>query len=245
MVDVSSVPPNRAGVGESGGSGVPDALSGPVYSSVSPLRAAEIMAFGAVSTAELSRALCCNARTGRRVLERLVEEGWARRTRDRPRRYSLSLRAAAMGAQALSRSPFASMAASLVGDLAAQAGRTVFVAVPCYERLLCVAGSEGAPFRRGDLLDIAGSAAGLLLLAQRPGWRRQLPPAVDERRSPHWCATGWPTPPVSWCSRPAPPSGPTSFKCELRSGAPTWMTRRPKGSTWISKTSAGRSCSTR
>ena len=180
-VDVSSMPLKRAGVRGSRGSGVPDALSGPVYSSVSLLRAAEIMAFGAVSTAELSRALCCNVRTGRRVLERLVEEGWARCASDSPRRYSLSLRGAAMGAQALSRSPFATMAASLVGDLAAQADRTAFVAVPCYERLLCVAGSEGAPFRRGDLLDIAGSAAGLALLAHRPGWRRELPPAVDER----------------------------------------------------------------
>ena len=130
-MDVSNAPSTRADAGAPREPQLPEALVGPVYSSVSPLRAAEIMAFGPVSTTQLSQALCCHERTARRVLERLVDEGWTCCTGGVQRRYSLSLRAAAMGAQALSRSPFASLAAGLARELGVRANRAVFVAVPC------------------------------------------------------------------------------------------------------------------
>src|ERR1700754_1872900 len=82
-----------------GTTAVPDDLRGPVYSSVSLLRAAEIMAFGPVTTGELARALDCHIRTARRALERLLSEGWASRTRGARPRDSVSLRALAMPAR--------------------------------------------------------------------------------------------------------------------------------------------------
>ena len=157
-----------------GASPPPAGLCGPVYSSVSVLRAAEIMAFGSVSSGQLARALSCNIRTARRVLDRLVAEGWAQRTGDARPRFSLTFRAAAMGAQALSRSPFAGVAARVVGEVAERAGRPAYVVVPCYEQLLCVASSDRAVVRRGDVVAAAGSPGGLVLLAHRPAWRAAL-----------------------------------------------------------------------
>jgi DNA-binding MarR family transcriptional regulator len=144
---------------------MPDGLRGPVYSSVSLLRSAEIMAFGPVTTGELARALDCHIRTARRALERLLAEGWATRTQGARPRYSLTLRAVAMGAQAWSLEPFARVAVRLVDEVAARAARQAFVAVPCYERLLCVACSDRAGISPGDLLDAPCSAAGRVLLA--------------------------------------------------------------------------------
>jgi DNA-binding IclR family transcriptional regulator len=153
---------------------VPEELLGPVYSSVSPLRAVEILAFAPVTTTELSVALRCHQRTARRLLERLVVEGWVRRVSGPRPRYELTLRAVAMAAQAQRRSAFAQAALAFAAEAAERLERPAHVAIPCYGQLLCLASSAGAPARRGDLLDIAGSAPGRVLLANRRPWREML-----------------------------------------------------------------------
>jgi DNA-binding IclR family transcriptional regulator len=80
---------------------VPAELRGPVYTSVSPLRALELLVvLGSASATEMAECLLCSQVTGRRVLNRLVEDGWARRI-DKPRpRYELTGKLADLASQA-------------------------------------------------------------------------------------------------------------------------------------------------
>ncbi len=145
----------------------PASLAGPVYSGVAPLRAAELLAFGPMSTTELAEALRCHVRTARRVLERLVGENWAHPVDGWPPRFALSLRAAALGAQTMTRAPFVAEAAALVEDVAACLDRSAFVAIPCYEQVLCIASSAASPVARGEMLPMSRTAAGAILFAHR------------------------------------------------------------------------------
>jgi DNA-binding IclR family transcriptional regulator len=144
---------------------LPAELSGPVYSSLSALRAVEVMAFRPVSTTELSQVLSCHVRTARRILDRLVDAGWAQRVGYGRPRFGLTVRAAALGAVVLSRAPYTHAAGAVALELAERADRPVFIVVPCYDELLCIAASDDAPARRGDLLAVSGSAAALVLRA--------------------------------------------------------------------------------
>jgi DNA-binding IclR family transcriptional regulator len=80
---------------------VPAGLRGPVYMTVSPLRALELLVvLRSASATEMAECLMCNQRTARRVLNRLVEDGWACRI-DGPRpRYELTGKLADVAAQA-------------------------------------------------------------------------------------------------------------------------------------------------
>jgi len=154
---------------------VPDELRGPVAPLINALRAVEIMAFGPTNATIVADDLCCHPRTARRILHRLVADGWARQIGD-PRRpsYELTLRVVAMAAQATQGSEFRQAAIPVVNGVARLTGRPVYLAIASYLDVLCLASSEGAPLCQGDVVPAMESAAGVVLLAHRHPWRESV-----------------------------------------------------------------------
>jgi DNA-binding IclR family transcriptional regulator len=69
------------------------------------LHAMEVLVFRPSSARQVAGELRVDARTARRLLNRLVEEGWATRTEDRERIYAPTLRIVALAAQLVERAP--------------------------------------------------------------------------------------------------------------------------------------------
>ncbi len=138
------------------------------------MQALEVLAFGPATATQVANELQVHQRTARRLLNRMVTDGWLTR-RDGPRpTYTPTLRIVALAAQLAQRTPLVRHAIELASELQASTGDAVHLAVPSYRsalRLVRVTGEEcGAPALR-DLAPANATAGGKLLLAFREPWR--------------------------------------------------------------------------
>ena len=138
------------------------------------MHALEVLAFGPSTATQVAAELQVHPRTARRLLNRMVHDGWLVR-RDGPRpTYTPTMRIVALAAQLAHRAPLVRHAADVARDLHERVGRPVHLAIPSYRsalRLVRAAGrSDDAPALR-DLAPAHAIAAGKLLLAFREPWR--------------------------------------------------------------------------
>ena len=119
------------------------------------MQALEVLAFGPATATQVANELQVHQRTARRLLNRMVLDGWLTR-RDGPRpTYTPTLRIVALAAQLAARTPLVRHATEVAADLQASTGDAVHLAVPSYRsalRLVRVTGEAcGAPALRAEL----------------------------------------------------------------------------------------------
>src|SRR5919109_5229256 len=88
------------------------------------MQALEVLAFQPSSAPQVAGHLRVDPRTARRLLNRLVDEGWLTRSEGRTRMYSLSLRLVALAAHFAERAPLARAAQPVVTALHELTGGT-------------------------------------------------------------------------------------------------------------------------
>ena len=141
------------------------------------MQAMEVLAFRPSSAAQLAEALQIHPRTARRLLARLVADGWVSRTGDRRHAYTPTMRLVALAAQLAERAPLAQAAAPVVQRLFDETGGVVHLAVPSYTSALCLvhrgAGPDVRPHLR-ELVPAHATACGKVLLAFRESWRESV-----------------------------------------------------------------------
>lgn len=139
------------------------------------MQALEVLAFGPSTTTRVAEELQVHPRTARRLLNRMVYDGWLIR-RDGPRpTYTPTLRIVALAAQLAQRAPLVRHGHEVARALQSGTGLTTHLAVPSYRSVLRLVraadpGSRDAPAVR-DLAPAHATAAGKLLLAFRVPWR--------------------------------------------------------------------------
>jgi len=141
------------------------------------LQAIEVLAFQPSSAPEVADALKVDARTARRLLNRLADDGWVVRIDGRVRRYTLSLRLVALATQFVERAPLTRAATSVVSSLHERTGGVAHVTVPSYRSVLCLAhraGDHPSKPHAGELIPAHATAAGKVLLAHRAPWRESV-----------------------------------------------------------------------
>jgi IclR family KDG regulon transcriptional repressor len=141
------------------------------------MQALEVLAFQPSTAPQVAEVLRVDARTARRLLNRLTDEGWLVRTEGRVRTYTLSLRLVALAAHFLERSTLTRAATSAVRALHESTGGVAHLTVPSYRSVLCVAqraeGPHPRPYFR-ELIPAHASAGGKVLLAHRQPWRESV-----------------------------------------------------------------------
>jgi IclR family transcriptional regulator, acetate operon repressor len=144
---------------------------------VRTMQALEVIAFQASTAPQVAEVLRVDARTARRLLNRLTAEGWLVRIDGRVKTYTLSLRLVALASHFLEHSPLTDAATTVVRALHEQAGGVAHVVVPCYRSVLCLAQRAGdcvaRPHAR-ELIQAHASAGGKVLLAHRAPWRESV-----------------------------------------------------------------------
>jgi DNA-binding IclR family transcriptional regulator len=140
------------------------------------MQALEVLAFQPSSAPQLADILRVDARTARRLLNRLTDEGWLMRMEGRVRMYTLSLRLVALAAHFAERAPVARAAAGAVVALHERTGCTAHLTVPSYRSILCLVHSGGADARPRlrELVPAHASAGGKVLLGHRDPWRESV-----------------------------------------------------------------------
>jgi DNA-binding IclR family transcriptional regulator len=141
------------------------------------MQALEVLAFQPSSAPQVAEVLRVDARTARRLLNRLADEGWLVRTEGRVRTYSLSLRLVALAAHFLERAPLTRAAMSTVHALHERTGGVAHLTVPSYRSVLCLAQQAEGPHPRPhfrELIPAHASAGGKVLLAHRARWRESV-----------------------------------------------------------------------
>jgi DNA-binding IclR family transcriptional regulator len=141
------------------------------------MQAMEVLAFQPLSAAQLAGALQVHPRTARRLLARLVEDGWVSRSEGTRRTYSPTMRLVALAAQLAERAPLARAAAPVVTRLFEETGGTVHLAIPSYTSALCLVHRAGGPEARPQLRELMpahATASGKVLLAFRERWRESV-----------------------------------------------------------------------
>jgi DNA-binding IclR family transcriptional regulator len=156
------------------------------YCVMNTLRALERLALGPHSSPELARALGIDARSARRMLQRLTAEGYVVQDPGHRRRYRATLRLVAVGAELLRRTQLPGLAAPVVGALARGGPWTAHLWVSGTTEAFCLVHAEpGAtgetPAPRLSPIDAGdhGPAAAVLDPARR--WQRSCAYARDER----------------------------------------------------------------
>lgn len=138
------------------------------------MQALEVLAFGPSTATQVANELQVHPRTARRLLNRMVHDGWIVR-RDGPRpTYTPTMRIVALAAQLAQRAPLVRHALELAEELYDGPGEAVHLAVPSYRSALrlirATPRAEGVLAAR-DLAPANAIAAGKLLLAFRDPWR--------------------------------------------------------------------------
>jgi DNA-binding IclR family transcriptional regulator len=149
------------------------------------VRALEVLAFAPRSAPQVAEALQVHPRTARRLLNRLLEEGYLTRTDDARRLYSPTMRIVALAGQVVERSELPAKAVPFVARLHEHTGGPVHLMVPSYRSALCLVHSaNGAGPPRPQLRELIPchcTAAGKALLGQRAPWRDSVLAAPLER----------------------------------------------------------------
>lgn len=141
------------------------------------LGAIELLAFGPRSAPQVAQALQVHPRTARRLLNRLVADGYLTRSQGERRTYSPTMRIVALAGQIVQRSELAQVALPHVERLHAETGVAAHFGVPSYRSVLCLAHQAGDAVTRPQLRELVpchGTAAGKTLLAYRDRWRQSL-----------------------------------------------------------------------
>jgi DNA-binding IclR family transcriptional regulator len=142
------------------------------------VEALEVLSVAPSSAAQLARALQIHPRTARRMLARLVEEGYVVKRDERRGRYELTMHLVAVAGQALARATLPQAAAPLIGLLHDNTGLSAHVVVPSYDSVLCVAhrdrGSGETSSWPRELIPCHCTAGGKVLLANRDRWRQSV-----------------------------------------------------------------------
>jgi DNA-binding IclR family transcriptional regulator len=141
------------------------------------MQAMEALTFRSASAPEIAGALQVHPRTARRLLNRLVADGWLTRSEGRRRTYTPTLRIVALAAQLAARSPLTRLGESAVEALHLETGATAYLAIPSYRSALCLVVSGdggGGPHGTRELVPAHASAAGKVLLAYRHPWRESV-----------------------------------------------------------------------
>jgi DNA-binding IclR family transcriptional regulator len=141
------------------------------------LQALEMLVFQPSSAPAVATELRVETRTARRLLNRLVDEGWATRTEGRRRIYAPTRRIIALAAHFAEREPLAAAATSVVTALYARTGAAAHLFAPSYRSVMCLvhrAGEADARPQLRELVPAHASAGGKLLLAYRDAWRESV-----------------------------------------------------------------------
>jgi DNA-binding IclR family transcriptional regulator len=138
------------------------------------MQALEVLAFQPLSAPQVAAALQVHPRTARRLLTRLLDEGYLTRSDDARRLYAPTMRVVALAGQIIQRAQIAQRAVPIVAALHAQTGAVAHLAVPSYRSVLCVVHGNGArPAEPGlhELVPAHCTATGKALLGHRDAWR--------------------------------------------------------------------------
>lgn len=138
------------------------------------MQAIEVLAFQPCSAPEVAGALQVHPRTARRLLNKLVADGWLTRSDGRRRMYAPTMRIVALAAQLAERDPLARAALPVVTRLHDETGLVAHLAIPSYRSALCLVHRAGGPDARPQLRELVpahATAAGKVLLAHRDPWR--------------------------------------------------------------------------
>jgi len=150
------------------------------------MRALEVLAFQPRSAPQVAEALQVHPRTARRLLNRLLEEGYLTRTEDARRLYSPTMRIVALAGQVVERSELSRAAAPIVARLHERTGRAAHLMVPSYRSALCLVHSANGAAIRPQLRELVPchcTAAGKALLGEREPWRESVLGAPLERHT--------------------------------------------------------------
>ena len=134
------------------------------------MQALEVLAFGPSTATRVADELQVHPRTARRLLNRMVHDGWLIR-RDGPRpTYTPTLRIVALAAQLAQRAPLVRHGLEVAGALQGTTGHSVHLAVPSYRSALRLVRAGGTVEGARDLAPPNAIAAGKVLLAFRAPW---------------------------------------------------------------------------
>jgi DNA-binding IclR family transcriptional regulator len=152
--------------------------SGDAWHVARTMRALEMLSQSPLSAPQLAVAVDSHTRTMRRVLERLVGEGYLRRSGDARRVYQPTMRLVALAAQVLEHSPVARRGRPYVELLHERTKVAAHLMAPSYGQAVCLChaalGSQDEHPHLRELVLAHCTASGKVLLAYRDGWRASL-----------------------------------------------------------------------
>lgn len=141
------------------------------------MAAIELLAFGPLSAPQIADRLQVHPRTARRLLNRLVADGYLTRSERGRRLYAPTMHIVALAGQIVQSSELAQAAMPHVERLHGATGLTAHLDVPSYRSVLCLVhqASEGpARPQLRELVPCHCTAAGKALLAHRQPWRESV-----------------------------------------------------------------------
>ena len=142
------------------------------------MRVLELLAFAPLSAPQLAAALRAQPRTVRRVLDRLVEDGYVVFRDPQRRVYEPTMRLVALAGQVVENSPLARSARPYVALLQQRCEAPAHLVVPSYDSVMCLVhaapGAEETRPRLRELVPAHCSAGGKVLLAWRDRWRESV-----------------------------------------------------------------------
>ncbi|MGH2796255.1 MAG: helix-turn-helix domain-containing protein [Thermoleophilaceae bacterium] len=147
------------------------------YTAERALRALEVIVLRPSTAPTVAREIGISDRTARRILETLVREEYVERHGGRGRagrEFVPTVRLLAMAAQLAARLPLIERSRRTVREIAEEAQLAAYIVVPCYERVVLIAGSGEDIWRPWATLPACSDASGQVLLAHRERWRRSL-----------------------------------------------------------------------
>ena len=151
------------------------------------MQAIELLSFQDASAPQVAEALRVHPGTSRRLLNRLVADGWLTRSDGYRRTYAPTMRIVSMAAQLAARDPLARAAQPVVTRLHRETGGTAHLCIPSYRSALCLVHRGGGPDVRPQLRELVpahAAAAGKALLSHRDAWRASLLSQPLQRLTP-------------------------------------------------------------
>lgn len=137
------------------------------------LRAMELLAVRPRSAPKLADELGVHARTARRLLKRLADEGYVVRD-DEEKTYAPTMKIVALAGQVVERATLIRRASPFVSLLREKVCETAHLSVPSYMSALCLVHdtgeTDGAEPGFHELVPAHATAVGKALLASRPVW---------------------------------------------------------------------------
>jgi DNA-binding IclR family transcriptional regulator len=138
------------------------------------MQAIELLAFQPATATQIAEALGVHPGTSRRLLNRLVADGWLSTSGGHRKVYAPTLRIVALAANLAERDPLGMLARPIVTRLHEGTGLAAHLSRPSYRSALCLVHRAGGPDARPQLRELVpahAAAAGKVLLAHRDPWR--------------------------------------------------------------------------